>query len=488
MTKRREPFPIVGSFNQDQILKINSEDTVNMYEVVDPDIVSGGYLSYWPGKLETLTFANAGVMRASIVHKNIAYVVVGDSVYQIDNALTVTAIGPAFFGTVTGYVGATANENQIVFVDGSTMFVWDIPTLAILPVTLPTGAIPKDVTTMDSYTIMISNGANQQNIFFVSKLNEAQKWDDPTAAGSFALVNSRPTILTCVEVLKRRVFLFGQVVSEVWLDAGDSDFPFRRDNNLLLEHGITAQDTLVEGFDRLFYLSTDKSGIGSVMMITGTTPQPISTIEIDELIQTFTHPEQATGFVFKISGQIFYQLSFTHADDNKTLVYNASTNKWHRLETLQGNYDYAVKHFYLANKHLVGSALNNKLYEINADYLTNNGERIPRIRICKPFKSPTLNRVRIDEFLVELLQGVGLKTFGADIDTNPRMILSISEDGGESYQYEDTAEIGKSGERLKRTFWSRLGTRREAIIKIEIISAVPIYIISAVINYEVLPS
>ncbi len=234
----------------------------------------------------------------------------------------------------------------------------------------------------------------------------------------------------------------------------------------------------------MFYLSNDEDGVGSIMMVMGTVPQPISTREIDETIQSFSAPEEATGFAFKINGQIFYQINFE--SDGRTFVYNVNTNKWHELEMLDGSRHLANTHIFYQNKHFVGDYSNANLYQLSNDFLTNNGESIKRTRIAHVMSAPTYNRIRLNRFHVDMLQGVGIQNVLVP-DTDPVVFLSISEDGGVSYHNFDKRSIGKSGERLTRTIWRRLGTRRDAIIKLEMYNNVPYYILGAAIDMEELP-
>ena len=489
-------FPIVGSFSADLVTKINAERTINLYEIFDPSGKKDKYLAPWPGKKNFESFVRGGTMRAAFVFKEFVYFVVADTIYRMDSSLVITIIGDQILATLVGHVGIAANEKQVIFVDNNKAVLWDTSTSTLTdPVVLPAGVIPLDVTFMDGYFILVSSGVNTQNQFLISNLNDGITW----AAADFALTNARPTVLSACSVLKRRLFLFGETKSEIWLDAGAADFPFRRDNNLLLEHGVLARSSITEGFDRMFYLSNDEDGVGGVMMVIGTSPQKVSSREVDETIQTFTQPEDAEGFVFKINGQIFYQLNFT--TDDRTFIYNANTDRWHEAQMIDGSRDIATAHSYFFNKHYVGSYNTNILYELSENFYSNqiednNIEKIKRIRIARVFSTPTYNRIRIDRLWVDMLQGIGLsKTKGLSYfpfppfpqsaaDVDPVIFLSISEDGGISYHNFGSAPIGPSGQSLVRTMWHKLGARRDAIIKLETTTSLPIYILGAAIDYE----
>lgn len=490
---QKHDFPIVGSFGEDVITKINAERTINWYEVVDEESRKGRYLAPWPGLKQIGIFSEGILARASIVYKGFAYFVVKQDIYRVDTGFVITRLTTDLdrFLTSSGHVGVAANEKEIAFVDNSKLLLWNPGTTTLTDATAALTAnnvSPLDITSMDGYFIVVNGLSPNTDRFYISHLNNGTLWD----INDFALVNSDPIILSACSRLKRRLFLFGQTKSEIWLDAGAADFPFRRDNNLLLEHGIIAPSSLVEGYDRLFYLANEDDGVGGVMMVAGTAPTKVSTREIDEKISLINDVTDAIGSVFKISGEIFYMINFTSG--NKTFVYNVNNNKWHELEDIFQDRYIVNTHVYYNNKHLVAAYNDNRLYEMSPDYLTidriidgkNVIEDIKRTRIAKVLGLPTYVRFRIDRLQVDLLQGVGLpKTLNEDKD--PVLFLSISQDGGVTYENFERQKIGKSGERTFRTIWRRLGVRRDAIIKIESYNKVPYYVFGASIDIEVLP-
>jgi hypothetical protein len=499
----RSPIPVVGSYREDIITRINAERTINLYQVVPMTGKKDSYLHLTPGKKEIGTFSAGNFGRnESFSFKGFTYYVVGDTIYQVDATPTINAIALNFFTTITGHVGVAANENEIIFVDGIKAFLWNTTTSTGMDVTpnLPAGFAPLDVTFMDGSFILISGSVGVQNRFYISALNDGTTWN----IGDFALINSRPTILNGVAVLKRRIFFFGQKSTEVWIDAGLAGFRFRRDNNLLFEHGVKAISSIAQGFDRLFYLSSDENGVGSIMMVTGVTPVAISDPVMDEKIQGYTAPEDAIGFVYKINGEIFYQINFT--TDNHTFVYGVTSSEiagehlWHELEMLDGNRDIANSHTFIGKTHYMTSYKDSKLYELSPVFLDNNGEKIKRTRILRFILDPVFRRIRLNRFELDMLKGVGLintkpiSSYPPNVqppsnasDVIPTVFLSLSNDGGLNYHTYGERSFGAAGERTIQIRWQQLGTYRDNVFKIEIFNAVPVYILDGALDYEVQP-
>jgi|ERR1043166_2095334 hypothetical protein len=489
-------FPIVGSFHADKITKISAERTINWYEVMHPFGKKQTALHPTQGtKLQTQIGILGGPVRGSlVVSGNIptddkAYFCSNNQLFQMDTSFIVTQLGPGTFGTTTGYVDIAANQTQIVFIDGVTGFLWDTVTSTLSPIAFPAGVIPNSITYMDGYFIITDSVTNR---FYVSALDNGATWN----ALSFASINSSPTFAKGVMRLKRRLFIFGTIITEVWLDAGTSNFPFRRDNNLLFEHGLESQGSLVEGFDRVFYLSRDEGGVGAIKMIEGTVPEDISTYEIDNAIQALSQTNLAVGMVYKIDGIIFYKITV----GGRTFVYNVTMSSaqnriWHEEEMLDGSRHIANTHIFFNNAHYIGAYNSANLYQYATNFLDNNGEAIHRTRISHVLSNDTYKRIRIDRLQIDMLQGVGIPgTDNTDFDAllankdqNPTLKLSISADGGVTYLQLPDAEIGKTGNRIHRTIWRTLGVRYDHIVKVETWNSVPCYMLGAAIYGETLP-
>jgi hypothetical protein len=300
-----------------------------------------------------------------------------------------------------------------------------------------------------------------------------------------------------------------------------------------MEYGTPAIGSISVSFDIMMFLSQTKDGLGPVMLVGGTESLPASTRALDFQLAQYAALQQVSdcrAFLIKENGLIFYRMNFT--DANHTFVYNASqsspsldpegdVNKfWHEEEVLNGNRHPAQTHAYFNGNNYVGDYLKPVIYKVDSKVFTNNGEAIRRMRIGKAIVPPGYQRMRIDRFQLDLLQGniAALQpTFefldlfaendfiletesGLDIfleqelqinDPNELFVfLSISKDGGQTYGYSASAPMGHIGQRTFRTLWRKLGTtvRGQAFVpKIEFYQAVPFVILGASWAMEVLP-
>jgi hypothetical protein len=339
-------------------------------------------------------------------------------------------------------------------------------------------------------------------------------------------ITSHPGNIVACKTLHRRIFLFSQNYCEVWENAGlGANLPFRRNNSLLMEVGTPAIGSVSVGFDRMFFLAQDKDGLAGVMEVKGTESMLVSNRALDfQLAQYAANPDtgvaDARGILIKENGLIFYRLNFTLA--NHTFVLNvtmstAEAPKWHEEEVLNGDRHPAQTHAYFDGVNYYGDYKKPLFYIVSDGVSTNNGEAIRRMRIGKQMSPNGYNRLRIDRFQVDLLQGqleidefisIALETENLEdlltesneiIDAEqsliitggqPTVFLAISKDGGQTYGNYLHAPMGKIGERTYRTLWRKLGVtpRGQGFTpKIEFFNDIPFVLLGAAWAFEVLP-
>lgn len=483
-------YDFIGSYNNQRITEIDAERSVNLFEYLDEKGKKPKSLISTSGILNSgIDFSpTVGGSRASFVFQNNTYQVFGNKVYLINGALAPSLIGT--LNTTTGYVGVDANTFQVIFVDGLNGWIWDtVATTFTLIVDVNFPAIPIDVTYLDGFFVVAAAGTNT---FVLSQINNGISYT-PLQQGA---MTSHPGTIVACRTLHRNLFLFSQNYIEVWENAGiGTNLPFRRNNSLLIEVGTPALGSISVGFDKLFFLSQDRDGLGSVMMISGTQAMPISNRALDFALSQYASTAgvgvaDARGICIKENGIIFYRLNFTNA--NHTYVYNLSMSspeepRWHEEEVLDGDRHPAQTHVYFNGINYYGDYLNPILYQVDNSFVTNNGEPIRRMRIGKAFVPGGYQRTRVDRWHLDLVQGQVDNIPG---NVAPIVFLSISKDGGQTYGNRIRAPMGQIGQRTFRTVWRKLGVtpRGQAFVpKAEFFNQVPFSVLGAAWAYEVMP-
>lgn len=339
-------------------------------------------------------------------------------------------------------------------------------------------------------------------------------------------ITSHPGNIVACRTLHRRIFLFSQNYTEVWENAGaGTNLPVRRNNSLLMEVGTPALGSIAIGFDRMLFLAQDRDGLAGVMGVRGTESSLVSNRALDyQLAQYAADPNtgvaDARGILIKENGLIFYRLNFTLA--NHTFVFNLSMSsqeepKWHEEEVLNGNRHPAQTHAYFDGVNYYGSYNQPIFYIVDSQSPTNDGETIRRMRIGRQMTPEGYNRLRIDRFQVDLLQGqldiedlIDIELTAEDEEIllteadedifldqqisvgggQPVVFLAISKDGGQTYGNDLQATMGKIGQRTYRTVWRKLGTTPRGqgyTPKIEFFNEIPFVVLGAAWDFEVLP-
>lgn len=410
-----------------------------------------------------------------------------------------------------------------------------------VPITFSTtGTPPAPLNTVTTYYAIfvdathIKVATTQQNAFaglFITLTTTGTGVNSVSVIGQLqqGAITSHPGNIVACRTLHRRLFLFSLFYTEVWENAGiGTNLPIRRNNVLLMEYGTPAIGSISTGFDRMFFLSQDRDGLGAVMEVTGTGAIPVSTTSLDnQLAQYASNPltgvADARGILTRENGIIFYRLNFTLA--NHTYVFNATMSteenlKWHEEEDLRGNRHPAQTHGYFLGNNYYGNYKLPIMYISSSFASTNDGEPIRRMRIPRPLVPSGYQRIRINRLQIDMLQGniaalenqmtnLVLLTEGGfpiltesgdeilieQISSNAvpqdlEVFLSISKDGGQTYGYLVKAPMGQVGDRTFRTLWRKLGTtvRGQAFVcKIEFFNNYPFAIFGAAWDYEILP-
>lgn len=482
-------FDVIGGFNQERTPLFNCEDAVNWYVIQNSDGKKSQALARVPGlHLEKKLNTSSYYCRPNGIFsfENGLFVVVGNSVYLLDTSLNINVIGS--IATTTGYLSIDVNNSkQIIFVDGDNGYIYDTNSETFSSISDPDfPSNPEMVAFLDGYFVLIQGATNT---FILSAPNDGTNWN---FAGNpaYASANAYPGVLIGLAVVNRRLFLFKETSTEVWYNAGASDFPFRRDNNSIFSFGCATKFSIAVGNGLLLWLSLDQNGNYSVMMSDGTNPQKVSNSSVENLISNFTNPIDLDCLIRKTEdGHLFYQMNWT--TDDYTLVYDITTQIWHRMALIKKNpildvplsgkiRHLANSHTFFNGKHFVGSYNSTNIYSMSLDYSSNAGQPIVAERVFKHFSQSNYRGFQVDALQLDFQTGIGNES---GIYIAPGAYLSISKDGGISFGNEMRSPLGAQGRRYTRTRWWQLGTYYDFVAKVKVYANVsPLYLLGGAIN------
>lgn len=476
-------YDIVGNTVQQRSTEFDNEKTVNWYVSYDPTGVTPKSLVPTPGTLlcATLDTSNNSI-RQVFSYKELILVFSGTTVYRVDSNYDVVRVGT--LKSSSGYISVANDNDQVLVVDGSYGYVYDITLGTFTQITSP------DFPSSPIYCVYF-NGFflvcfADSNRWSVSGLNDATNWDP----FSFALLSTNADTFKGMGVVNNRLILFGNYVSTTWYSQPNyignvsiqQSFPYTNDPNMLFMYGCAATGSIAQGQGKLFWLSSDSNGVGSIMLSDGTTPIPVSPPWVDLQIKNYVKTDDAIGFVYKEDGYIFYQLTFPTQNVTWLYKYNPQIQQlgplitdWVYLETLEGDCHIASCHtFYLKNNvHIIGSNSEPKIYFMSTNYTTNDGETIHRYRIGPNLTRNGYRRFRIDKLELDFEAGVGNEN---NPGKAPIVFLKVSYDQAHTFHPIASEEIGRMGQYNFRSTFFQLGVTYDFCARIDVYEPVRVFL------------
>jgi hypothetical protein len=480
-----------GSYRSEAIYA-DVQRCVNFYpERVESDTGEASIVLYrTPG---TLRFgvnpgtSASGPARGMIEVNNQVFIVIGNDFYELvaDGSFT-------FIDNVANdgqpVSMAANNVGQIFIASANQGYCYGIPEQINIPAPGPTPPTPSgfrhivsdgvsffgasQVTFLDDYFIVLTPHSSQIQ---VSALNDGTTWNG-IAGVNVAVLEGQADHLACIIADKEFLYILGTRRSELWESTGTS-FPFAINPGSFMEIGCVAPATLAQADNAIIWLGQDARGSLVFYRADGFRPTRISTHATEFAWQQYGTVSDARVFVYQQNGHTFAVLTFPTAD--ATWVYDFATRLWHErsFTDLNGNAHQTVAafHCFAFNQHLVQSCQavpgenQGQVYVLSikarADLIdTNNptGTVIVRDRITPHIYEE--NKWYFCNYVeLRVMNGIGLDG-NPPIGMDPKVMLKISRDGGNTWGQEDWRSAGAIGNYMKRLRWNLLGAWRDGVL------------------------
>lgn len=399
---------------------------------------------------------------------SLLYFVHRNTLYSVNNAGVSTNLGT--LSTSDGRCSFSDNGTEIMLVDGTYGYVWNTGTSTFTPISDPDFPSNPQTVTFDSGRFLVNSGGTGR--FYGSDTYAGTAW----TGTSFYTAESIPDQLVRVEAMKGVVVLFGDYSLEYWANAGLPGFPYARVSAANQDFGLAARWSVASLAGTLAFLAKTREGQVIVVRLNGYSVEPISTPELDYVINNFTSVSDATAYSYMLGGHPMYQLNFPVA--GYSFLYDVSTGVWSDLKSNGLNRHRGEMGVNYLNKTYIGDFSVGKIYKLNQDTYTEDGE-VLRMELTSRHLYDEGKLQRITSFQVDGEMGVGLAT-GQGSD--PQIMISISKDGGHSFGPEVFVPMGKVGEYLNRARIRTLGAARDWVFKLAITDPVKRVITGVYIN------
>lgn len=441
--------PLFGAGLQGKSSNVSSQRRVNFYSQVEA-VEDKTRISFHgtPGLSLFADFGDTPV-RGEIAVGTLLYVVHRGTFWEVNNAGVMTSRGT--LNTTTGRVDMRYNGTQILIVDGTNGYIYTVATTT-LTVISAAGFVNASGSCawQDGYFLTAST-----NLFAVSTLDNGSLWNALERADAEA----SPDEIIRIYETRGEVYLFGPNSTEPWANTGALDFPYGRIGNGVMDWGLAAKWSLAPYEGTTAGLFQNNSGNVRIGLLNGYSIQPISTPDLDYLINEYSVVSDATALSYRHSGHSFLQINFPAA--GKSWLFDGTM--WSELASGTGRHRAEMGCVYL-NKIIVSDYSNGKLYRLTPGVFTENGETIYSEIISRHLTNNG-DYATVDRLWIDMETGVGT-TSGQGSD--PQVMLSISRDGGHTFGNELWASYGALGNYGKRAEFRRLGRALDFVFKLRI--------------------
>lgn len=462
--------PLFGMGNYGRSRTASAQRHLNLYAELQPEGEKSRIVFYGtPGTTLRKSFGDTPV-RGWIAIDDLYYIVHRGTFYSVNNAGTATTIGT--LDTVSGRVDMAYDGTTILITTGTSGYRYTIGTATFAIVSdadFPDAA--RTCTWLDGQFV-VDQGSGDQ---FQTSI-DGITWD----ALDFASAESNPDGLVRVFSDNGEIILFGENTTEFWGNVGAADFSFSAIKGSTQEFGLAARWSVCKFNSGIAALMKPSAGQVQVMFIQGYVPKPISSQEVDAVINGYTTVSDATAYSYMLGGHPMLQINFPSA--GKSWLYDASSGLWSPLEYgLNGARHRGEMALDYLNKTIIADYSNGNIFNLEANTYTDNGTAIAREIIGRHFFKGD-EEVTIDRLYVDMQTGVGL-TSGQGSD--PKAMLQISVNNGATWGNELWADIGVLGNYLARVVWRRLGMALDFLVKIRISDPVKVVITYAALEIEI---
>jgi hypothetical protein len=356
----------------------------------------------------------------------------------------------------------------VLDMEAETLYYVDFVTKTLNTASTPTGIVPSGLTYQDGYWIISHKDSDH---FYTSGLSDPTSW---SALDYKAAEYQGDKILGLISD-HNELTTFGSMTTEYFYNSGSASFPFNKISGAQQEVGIAGPNAFVACDNTLYFLDHK----GQPSFTSQYVPKFLPSTQISYQLGQLGTINDCFLFSYNYEGHTF--VVFTFPEENKTWVYDVSTQIWHR----RSSYPYDCDGRWRANcyaffnrKHLVGDYENGIIYELDHDLFTENGEIMPAYRTC-PVISSKREYIPHSTLELQMQVGEGLET-GQGSD--PVVMMQYSDNHGRTWSNELWRSIGKIGEFDHRVTWNRLGRALERMYRFKITDPVNRTIIGAFLN------
>jgi hypothetical protein len=255
---------------------------------------------------------------------------------------------------------------------------------------------------------------------------------------STAKAEANPDGLIRGTVSGRQFYAWGPSSLEIFDNAGTSPFPLARTTVVPVGlFGPWAIAGFEDGWDRdQIFVASD----GTVRRLNGYQPDRISTRAVERDIQSVAVASTLRACVYTVSGNAFWVLS----SPTWTWEFNATTNEWNERRSYGLTRWRGETSARFAGNWIVGDTQSTSIHYIGAQFFDEAGD--PLVARAEGIMKDFPARIRLPSIDFDFTAGQGTESGTDPIETDPRVMLEWSHDGGATWSNPLWRELGRQGD------------------------------------------
>ena len=256
------------------------------------------------------------------------------------------------------------------------------------------------------------------------------------------------------------LLVLGTTVAEIWTQVAGIQ-TYQRQSSINIDYGVASVSTIAASDDMVCWLGINEKSSPCIMVMSGGQAQRISTDGIDFLLSGIKHPDQSTAMFYRQDGHVFYILTFFHPDDNLSIMYDFTTQKFFDLTDWDFTYFPARQMVYFNNQVYFASLKQGALMNITTAIPTMSIDAthtydIPRVRKCDTFRLPGSDRFIVNQFSFTIANGVDPNVYTPAQEAFVQ--VSFSKNGGTTYSNALPYYLHTTGNYKNQPRFSKLGS------------------------------
>lgn len=271
---------------------------------------------------------------------------------------------------------------------------------------------------------------------------------------NYTTAEAKPDGLNRAVFFRQELFLWGAGTGEVYQNtANPTGFPFNR--STVIPRGLISK-TAIAGMEdgwsnTLIWVGDDNI----VYKLNGYSPERISTHDLERLITTVAEEDDAASlfaFVTMADGHAYWALKHT----NWCWVYDLTYGTWHERQSNERDTWQAQWSTKAFGQWLMGDDVSGALYSFRGSHAFEGTALLPwEVHSGQMSEFPTRVSVSRADFNFDM--GVGLDTGTDPTQTDPRVEISWSDNGGATFSMPLQRTLGREGKFNNRVVVTRTG-------------------------------